>query len=61
MTHPGGRPTKYDPKYCDDIIEYFRKPPFSTISKTEYYQNGMVKSEYPVIVANEFPTFQKLC
>lgn len=22
MTHPGGRPTKYDPKYCEEIIEY---------------------------------------
>lgn len=23
--HPGGRPTKYDPKYCDEIIEFMRE------------------------------------
>lgn len=22
MTHPGGRPSQYDPKYCDEIIEF---------------------------------------
>lgn len=24
--HPGGRPTKYKPEYCQDLIDYFRVP-----------------------------------
>lgn len=53
-----GQPTKYDEKYCDEIIEYFRIPPFTTGYKREYFQNGALKSEYPIITANAFPTFQ---
>lgn len=30
--HPGGRPTKYDPKFCDKVIEYFDVPPFKEVS-----------------------------
>ena len=25
--HPGGRPAKYDPKYCNEIITYFDQSP----------------------------------
>ena len=53
-----GRPTKYKEKYCKEIIEYFRVPPTREMMKKEYYQNGNLKSEYPIIVATEFPTFQ---
>lgn len=27
-----GRPTAYDPKYCDEIIEYFGVKPYETIN-----------------------------
>lgn len=27
----GGRPTKYDPKYCDEVIEFFNKQPFEYV------------------------------
>lgn len=53
-----GRPTKYNKKYCKEIIEYFNKPPQNCIYKEEYFNNGQVKSKTPIIVAEEFPTFQ---
>ena len=55
---PAGRPTDYNPEYCDQIIEYFKKPPFHTEYKREYFNNGEIKSETPILIANEFPTFQ---
>jgi len=55
---PAGRPTEYKEEYCNQIIQYFKKPPFNTIYKREYFQNGELKSETPILVANEFPTFQ---
>lgn len=27
----GGRPTKYDPKYCDEVVEFFNKPPYEYV------------------------------
>ncbi len=33
---PAGRPTAYDPKYCDEILEYFSIKPYEkTDGKTE--------------------------
>ena len=58
MTHPGGRPTKYDPMFCDMIIKYFSVPPTNTIYRTEYNKDGSVKCEVPVITAAELPTYQ---
>lgn len=55
---PGGRPTKYDKKYCDMIIEYFRVPATREVYQTEYYQNGEEKTTRTIIVPTEFPTFQ---
>lgn len=54
----GGRPTKYKKEYCEQIVEYFRVPPEIIEYKREYYQNGNLKSEYPIVRGNEFPTFQ---
>lgn len=54
----GGAPTKYKEEYCEKIVEYFRVPPEIVDYKREYYQNGNLKSEYPIVRGNEFPTFQ---
>ena len=56
--HPGGRPTKYDPIFCQQIIEYFSVPPTNIIYRTEYNKDGSVKCEVPVITAAELPTYQ---
>jgi hypothetical protein len=29
---PGGRPTDYDPKYCEEIIQYFDQTPYEIVS-----------------------------
>lgn len=29
--NPVGRPTKYRPEYCQRVIEYFKKPAYSTV------------------------------
>jgi len=54
----GGAPTKYKKEYCKKIVEYFRIPPTRTEYKEEYFNDGSLKSKVPVIIANEFPTFQ---
>lgn len=33
--HPGGRPTKYKPEYCKQIVDYFSVKPFKVISGRE--------------------------
>jgi hypothetical protein len=53
-----GRKTKYNKKYCDEIIEYFDVPPQNTAYKEEYFNDGSLKSKVPVITATEIPTFQ---
>jgi hypothetical protein len=54
----GGAPTKYKQEYCEEIVSYFRVPPTIIEYKREYYQNGNLKSEFPIVRGNEFPTFQ---
>ena len=56
--HVGGRPPKYKKEYCDKIIEYFKKAPYQTEYKEEYFVDGSIKSKAPIITATEFPTFQ---
>lgn len=56
--HPGGAPTKYKEEYCQQIIEFFRVEPRQVMYKKEYFQNGNLKSETPIIEANNLPTFQ---
>lgn len=59
MAHPGGRPTKYDDKYCDMIIEYFTVQPQQTVYKKTYFADGQLKSEEPIVLPEQLPTFQK--
>jgi hypothetical protein len=49
--HPGGRPTKYDPKYCEDIINHFDVEPFDEIID----KDGNVIGTKPA----RFPTFER--
>jgi hypothetical protein len=54
-----GQPTKYDPEYCEKVIEYFRREPTSTLYKREYFKDGTIKTEVPILTANQLPTFEK--
>lgn len=49
-----GRPTKYDPKYCDEMIEYFSVEPF-TNEVTEVVSNGR-KVQVVKEVASKYPS-----
>lgn len=53
--HPGGRPSKYDPKYCQELLEYFDIEPSYESEVTIRYKNGDEKTEYKQ-VANNLPT-----
>lgn len=53
-----GRPSKYDPKYCEEIIKFFKKKPQKTQKRKVYHQNGTLKCEETVVVAQTLPTFQ---
>ena len=51
-----GRPTKYDPKYCKEIIKFFDiKPHFETPCITTY-KNGATKKEVKLI-PSDLPLF----
>lgn len=47
MAHPG-RPTKYKPEYCDDIIDYFSGEPYST-ETTESGASKKIPNDLPLI------------
>lgn len=47
-----GRPTKYDPKYCQDLIDFFNVEPYRELSD----QNG---KEY--LMPGRFPTLAGWC
>lgn len=50
MTHPiqqvkkGGRPTKYKPEFCQQLIDFFDTEPFTTIDIIHYQKDGKTKS-----------------
>lgn len=58
MAHAGGRPTKYRREYCERIIRYFDVPPQQTVYKRTYYVDGTIKSEEPIVLGEQLPTFQ---
>lgn len=57
---PAGRPTKYDEKYCEEILSFFDVEKTKIILEKFYYKNGEEK-EKEVEVANELPTIQRFC
>jgi hypothetical protein len=52
-----GRPTKYKPEYCEDIIEYFSVVPYEEKTKTIVPKNG---EPYDILVdeASDFPSYE---
>ena len=55
-----GRPTKYQKKYCKEIIKFFDKERTRIIYETFYYKNGEEKKK-EIEVANELPTINGFC
>ena len=50
------RPTLYDPKYCDEILEYFSVSPYEERTKQVITKKGNI-AEIEVTEANDFPSF----
>lgn len=55
--HPGGRPTKYKPEYCQAILDYFNKSATTVKQKTYVTKNGTEIVE-EVEKANAMPTIE---
>lgn len=63
---PAGRPTKYDEKYCDEVIEFFNKPPFEYVEIEEEGEDGSLhktiavdKFNNPIRVPCALPTKER--
>ena len=52
--HPGGRPTDYKPSYCQELIDFFDIPHYTTKEVITTGKNGFEKVEY-VEVPNSLP------
>ena len=50
--------SKYDDKYCDQIIEFFNAPLTHVEYKETLNNKGMIVAKTPIVVANEYPTFE---
>lgn len=51
-----GRPSKYDPKYVEEMIEYFSVEPYFEVMKKIATKSGDV-IEVPHIETSDFPSF----
>jgi hypothetical protein len=56
-TKKTGSPTKYNKKYCIDIIRYFNIDPYKEITEITEYKDG-TKKETIKLVACDLPTFE---
>jgi hypothetical protein len=62
--HPGGRPTKFKPEYCEALIEFFDIEPYIkevAESSKEYFATGEVKKETEKFkwMPNQMPTLYR--
>lgn len=52
--HPGGRPTKYEDRFIQGLIDFFNVEPYEKISNTDKEGNTKV-----TFVPNKFPTLAR--
>lgn len=52
---PAGRPTKYRKEYCDEILDYFGRPPYVEVTRT----NPKTGMEYTERQATDLPTVER--
>lgn len=60
MSTDRGRPTKYDPKYCEEIIEYFSVKPYEIIEKKITNKKGETHTVLEKEAA-DFPSLAGFC
>ena len=49
---------KYKPEYCEKMLEYFSQPPTRVEYWRRYDKEGNILEEKPMVVPNEYPTFE---
>jgi hypothetical protein len=61
-----GRPSKYKPEYCEQVIEFFNKPPYEFIEVDAENDDGetyktvaMDKNGHPIKVPTPLPTKER--
>jgi len=58
----GGRPSKYKPEFCEQMIKFFDRNPVETIEAGKLYdKEGNVTKTLTKEVACQCPTFEKYC
>ena len=50
---------KYHEKYADELIEYFNQPATRIEYRETFNSNGVLIKRTPVVIANDYPTFEK--
>ena len=56
----GGRPTKYKPEYCEQMLEYFSIDPlYDRVESTRYDKDGNVAGETTKETGSILPTFTR--
>jgi hypothetical protein len=58
--NPIGRPTKYKPEYCQDIVAFFDIEPYNEVIEITTYKDGTTK-ENKKFIACDLPTFEGFC
>jgi len=56
--NPVGRPSSYDPKFCEEIVNYFSVEPFEVLTIHISGKNGYQKEE-PKLLPCRFPTLER--
>ena len=59
LKHPGGRPTKYKPEYCDRLIAFFDVEPFREDEIEHLRKDGDVSYVELKRFANRLPTLRR--
>lgn len=59
--HAGGRPSKYDPKFCKELIDFFDEEPFTDIDIPHMGSTGEFKWMDYKRMANKLPTVRNFC
>lgn len=55
--HAGGRPTKYKPEYCDDMISFFNRLPYETVETVEKVDEEGNEVTIREMKVNDLPFF----
>ena len=53
-----GQSVGYKQEYCEKIVAYFDMPPQQMVWEREYYNDGTLKKEKPIVLGGDFPTIQ---